>query len=245
MSSTTDDRQPRGEKGPGAKDSKLPDQYADAAPGSTDNPVALESSVTDASDPKRRRLLVLGASAVGGLGVAAVAMPMVASMLPSARAKAAGAPVEVDISKIGSGQIITVEWRGKPVWVVNRTEEQLGRLEDNPARLSDPGSEQPQQPEYAMNDTRSIKPEFLVVVGVCTHLGCSPTYRPDVAPADLGSSWEGGFFCPCHGSKFDLAGRVYAGMPAPINLEIPPYRFVDDGTIVVGEDSDASGATPA
>jgi len=245
MSSRQDDRQPPGEKGPGAKDRSVPDQYADATTDSVTNPAALESSVTDAMDPKRRRLLIAGASGVGGLGTAAIVWPFVASMLPSARAQAAGAPVEVDISKLGGGQLVTVEWRGKPVWVVNRTEEQLERLEADTARLSDPGSEQPQQPEYATNDTRSIKPEYLVVVGVCTHLGCSPTFRPDVAPADLGNDWDGGFFCPCHGSKFDLAGRVYAGMPAPINLQIPPYRFVDDGTIIVGEDSDASGGQPA
>ena len=195
------------------------------------------SSVADeVEDPKRRRMLVLGAAGIGGLGTAALAVPMLASMSPSARAKAAGAAVEADISKLVTGQLLTVEWRGKPVWVVKRNEEVLARLEEDTARLSDPDSTVEQQPAYAQNDTRSIKPEVLVVVGICTHLGCSPTYRPELAPADLGAEWDGGFFCPCHGSKFDMAGRVYAGVPAPYNLEVPPYRYVDDNIVVVGED---------
>ena len=195
------------------------------------------SSVADkVEDPKRRRMLVLGAAGIGGLGTLALAAPMVASMSPSARAKAAGAAVEADISKLTTGQLLTVEWRGKPVWVVKRNEEVLARLAEDTARLSDPESTVEQQPEYAQNATRSIKPEVLVVVGICTHLGCSPTYRPELAPADLGDQWDGGFFCPCHGSKFDMAGRVYAGVPAPYNLEVPPYRYVDDNIVVVGED---------
>ena len=195
------------------------------------------SSVADKiEDPKRRRMLVLGAAGIGGLGTAALAVPMLASMSPSARAKAAGAAVEADISKLTTGQLLTVEWRGKPVWVVKRNDEVLARLEEDTARLSDPDSTVEQQPQYAQNDTRSIKPEVLVVVGICTHLGCSPTYRPELAPADLGAEWDGGFFCPCHGSKFDMAGRVYAGVPAPYNLEVPPYRYVDDNIVVVGED---------
>ncbi len=214
---------------------------SDNGAGSPRGQLDLESSVSTAGlDPKRRRTLVRGMAAVGGLGVAAVAWPFVTSMSPSARAKAAGAPVEADIGKLGAGQLLTVEWRGKPVWIVNRTEEQLATLDADTARLSDPDSGQPMQPDYAANATRSIKPEFLVVVGICTHLGCSPTYRPDLAPADLGDDWDGGFFCPCHGSKFDLAGRVYAGVPAPTNLEVPPYRFVEDGLIVVGEDQGAA-----
>lgn len=192
------------------------------------------------SDPKRRRMLVLAASATGGLGTAALVLPMLGSMSPSAKAKAAGAPVEADISKIGPGQMITVEWRGKPVWIVSRTEETLARLETETARLSDPDSESESQPDYAKNAVRSVEPEYLVVVGICTHLGCSPTYRPEIAPADLGQDWDGGFFCPCHGSKFDMAGRVYAGVPAPTNLEIPPYRYADDNTIIVGEDTGAA-----
>ena len=197
----------------------------------------VEESFTDANvDPKRRKLLVRGAAALGGLGGVALAVPMLGSMSPSARAKAAGAPVEADISKLSPGQLLTVEWRGKPVWIVNRTDETLKRMAEGLDRLSDPNSEMEQQPAYAQNENRSIKPEYLVVVGICTHLGCSPSYRPDIAAADLGSDWDGGFFCPCHGSKFDMAGRVYAGVPAPTNLEVPPYRYVTDGLIVVGED---------
>lgn len=197
-----------------------------------------DSAVADnVEDPKRRRMLVFSAAGVGGLGTVALAVPMIASMSPSARAKAAGAPVEADISKLTPGQLLTVEWRGKPVWIVKRTEEVLKRLDEDTARLSDPESDVEMQPEYAKNSARSLKPEVLVVVGICTHLGCSPSYRPEIAPADLGDDWDGGFFCPCHGSKFDMAGRVYAGVPAPYNLEIPPYRYVDDNNIIVGEDA--------
>lgn len=224
------------------KDKETPDQYESADPSSVTNPENLESSIVEAKDPKRRKLLVGGAAIVGGLGTVALAAPMIASMSPSARAQAAGAPVEADISKLSPGQLLTVEWRGKPVWVVNRTEEALGLLEEDTARLRDPSSEESIQPEYAANPSRAIKPEFFVVIGVCTHLGCSPTYRPEIGAADLGGDWDGGFFCPCHGSKFDMAGRVYAGVPAPTNLEVPPYRFVDDGTIVVGEDPEGAAA---
>ncbi|MFK7994141.1 MAG: ubiquinol-cytochrome c reductase iron-sulfur subunit [Granulosicoccus sp.] len=197
-----------------------------------------DSSVAEkVDDPKRRRMLVLAAAGVGGLGTVALAAPMVGSMSPSARAKAAGAPVEADVSKLQAGQLMTVEWRGKPVWLVKRTDDVLGRLSAETGRLSDPDSAvETQQPDYAQNAARSIKPELLVVVGLCTHLGCSPSYRPEIAPSDLGADWDGGFFCPCHGSKFDLAGRVYSGVPAPTNLEIPPYRYEDDNIIVVGED---------
>ncbi len=200
-----------------------------------------DSSIAETiEDPKRRRMLVLSAAGVGGLGAAAVAAPMVVSMSPSARAKAAGAPVEADISKLEPGRLLTVEWRGKPVWIVKRTEETLSRLDADTARLSDPDSAVVMQPAYAQNAARSIKPEVLVVVGICTHLGCSPSYRPELAAPDLGADWDGGFFCPCHGSKFDMAGRVYAGVPAPYNLEIPPYRYVDDNNIVIGEDSEVA-----
>ena len=224
-----------------AKDKTTPDQYANTGNEDVYNPVEAESSVTlENYDPKRRRLLIAGAGAVGGLGVAAVGWSFVASMLPSARAQAAGAPVEVDVSPLAPGQLMTVEWRGKPVWIVNRTPDQLASLDDIAPRLADPDSEASVQPEYALNPARSLNPEYLVVVGVCTHLGCSPTYRPDVAPADLGADWEGGFFCPCHGSRFDLAGRVYAGMPAPLNLEIPPYSLTDGGTLVVGDEEGAA-----
>jgi len=218
-----------------AKNRKNPDHGA-AGVSSTAGPA--DSSVAETvSDPKRRRMLVRSAAAVSGLGAAALVVPMLGSMSPSARAKAAGAPVEADISKLTPGQLLTIEWRGKPVWVVNRTEETLKRLAQGTGKLSDPESAVEQQPAYAQNAARSIKPEYLVVVGICTHLGCSPSYRPEIAPPDLGEQWDGGFFCPCHGSKFDLAGRVYAGMPAPTNLEIPPYRYIDDTRIVVGEDS--------
>jgi len=200
--------------------------------------VAVDSSISsDGVDPKRRRLLVGGMTAVGGVGAAALGVSMLASMSPSARAKAAGAPVEADISKLAPGQMLTVEWRGKPVWIVRRTPEALASLESVLGELSDPDSLVEQQPPYAQNATRAIKDEFLVVVGICTHLGCSPTYRPEVAAPDLGADWEGGFFCPCHGSKFDFAGRVYAGVPAPTNLEVPPYMYLDDNRILVGDDA--------
>ena len=198
-----------------------------------------ESSIrVDQVDTKRRRMLVTGAGVVGGLGAVALAAPMVASMSPSERAKAAGAPVEADISKLEPGQRLTIEWRGKPVWILNRTPDALGSLSEVAGQLADPDSEVDQQPEYARNETRSIKPEILVMVGICTHLGCSPTYRPDIAAADLGSDWLGGFFCPCHGSKFDFAGRVYAGVPAPTNLEVPPYKYLSETVILVGVDSE-------
>jgi ubiquinol-cytochrome c reductase iron-sulfur subunit len=158
-------------------------------------------------------------------------------MQPSAKARAAGAPVRADISKLEPGQMIRVKWRGKPVWMVKRTDDMLQALPALDPELRDPDSEQPQQPAYAQNGYRSIKPEILVTVGICTHLGCSPTYRPDVGAADLGGDdWKGGFFCPCHGSRFDLAGRVYKGVPAPLNLEIPPHRYLSETELVIGED---------
>jgi ubiquinol-cytochrome c reductase iron-sulfur subunit len=191
-------------------------------------------------DLKRRRMLVTATSAVGAVGVGFAAVPFLASWNPSARAKAAGAPAEADISKLEPGQLLRVKWRGKPVWVVRRTDANLKDLASLDDQLADPASEIPQQPEYCKNAHRSIKPEYLVAVGICTHLGCSPTYRPDVAPADLGSDWKGGFFCPCHGSRFDLAGRVYSGVPAPTNLVVPPHQFVSDTQILIGVDGGAS-----
>lgn len=188
-------------------------------------------------DQKRRRLLTTGVGAVGALGAAAMAVPFVSSMAPSARAKAAGAPVEVDISKLEAGQRVVVEWRGKPVWVVRRTPALLESLETVKDNLRDIESDSSDQPEYAKNIHRSIKPEILVMVGICTHLGCSPTFRPDVAAADLGEDWLGGFFCPCHGSRFDISGRVYKGVPAPTNLEVPPHEYLSDTRILVGADS--------
>ena len=194
----------------------------------------------DEVDLKKRRFLTAATSVVGAVGAAYVAVPFVASMNPSAKAKAAGAPVEADIGKLEPGQIIRVKWRGKPVWVVKRTEQNLKDMESLNDKLADPNSDMPQQPEYCKNANRSIKPEILVAVGICTHLGCSPTYRPEVAPADLGPDWKGGFFCPCHGSLFDLGGRVYAGVPAPSNLEIPPHHYVSDAKLVIGLDGGAA-----
>lgn len=184
----------------------------------------------------RRRFLTLATAGAGGLAAVGVATPFLASFFPSEKAKAAGAAVEIDISKIEAGQMLTAEWRGKPIWVVNRTEQQLKDLPGLDGQLADPKSEAEQQPAYCQNETRAIKPEYWVAVGICTHLGCSPTYRPDIAPADLGADWKGGFFCPCHGSKFDIAGRVFKGVPAPTNLVIPPHKYLDDNTLLVGED---------
>ena len=183
----------------------------------------------------RRRFLILATSGAGGVAALGVATPFVASFFPSEKAKAAGAAVEIDVSKIESGQMMTAEWQGKPIWVVNRTDQQLKDLKALDGAVSDPKSEVEQQPENCKNETRSIKPNIFVAIGICTHLGCSPTYRPDVAPADLGSDWKGGFFCPCHGSKFDMAGRVYKGVPAPTNLVVPPYKYLSDTTVLVGE----------
>jgi ubiquinol-cytochrome c reductase iron-sulfur subunit len=158
-------------------------------------------------------------------------------MQPSAKARAAGAPIRADISKLETGQMIRVKWRGKPVWIVNRTDSMIETLPSLNDQLRDPESVEPQQPSYAQNELRSIKPEILVLIGICTHLGCSPTFRPDVGAADLGGDeWKGGFFCPCHGSRFDLAGRVYKGVPAPLNLEVPPHRYLSEDEILVGED---------
>jgi len=187
-------------------------------------------------DTRKRKFLIAATSVVGGVAAAGVAVPLVMSMMPSARAKAAGAPVEVDISKVEPGMLLTVEWRGKPVWVVNRSKEMLDMLNKHESQLSDPKSDQPQQPAYCKNATRSVKPEFLVAVGICTHLGCSPTYRKEVGAADLGADWPGGFFCPCHGSRFDLAARVYKGAPAPVNLVIPPHQYLSDARLLIGVD---------
>ena len=186
---------------------------------------------SDGIDKSRRRFLTAATSVVGGAGVVAVAVPFLASWNPSARAQSAGAPVEADIGKLEPGQQLVVKWRGKPVWIVRRDEEAIATLAKATDVLRDPASDESNQPEYAKNEYRSIKPEYLVVVGICTHLGCSPTYRPEIT-----ADWMGGFFCPCHGSKFDLSGRVYSGVPAPTNLDVPPYRFVSETTVLVGED---------
>jgi ubiquinol-cytochrome c reductase iron-sulfur subunit len=190
-------------------------------------------------DKGKRRFLIGASSVVGGVGAIAAATPFVMSFWPSERAKAAGAPVEVDISKVEAGQKINVEWRGKVCWIVNRTPAMLQTLPKLDDKLADPKSVQDQQPAYAKNEHRSIKPEYWIAVGICTHLGCSPTFRPEMAPADLGPDWMGGFFCPCHQSKFDLAGRVFRGMPAPLNLVVPPHKYLSDAKIVIGESAAA------
>lgn len=187
-------------------------------------------------DSKKRRFLIGATSVVGGIGVAAAAVPFAMSFFPGERAKAAGAPVDVDIAKLEPGQKINVEWRGKVVWVIHRTKGMLATLPKLDDKVADPKSDVDHQPPYAKNEPRSIRPEIFVAVGICTHLGCSPTFRPDVAPADLGPDWLGGFFCPCHQSKFDLAGRVFKGVPAPTNLYIPPYKFLSESRIVIGQD---------
>jgi ubiquinol-cytochrome c reductase iron-sulfur subunit len=188
-------------------------------------------------DQRKRRFLIGATGVVGGIGAAAAAIPFVASMFPSERAKAAGAPVEVDIAKLEPGQKIDVEWRGKVVWLIRRTPEMLATLPKLAPQLADASSQNSDQPAYARNETRSIKPEVLIAVGICTHLGCSPTFRKDVGPADLGADWLGGFFCPCHQSKFDLAGRVYKGVPAPTNLPIPPHKYLADTKVLIGVDA--------
>jgi len=185
----------------------------------------------------RRRFLITATSVAGGIASVAWATPFMMSMMPSERAKAAGAPVEVDISKLEPGMLLVVEYRGKAVWVLNRTPEMLATLPKLNDKLSDPKSERDQQPKYAQNLTRSIKPEILVTSGVCTHLGCSPRFRKDIAPADLGPDWLGGFFCPCHGSMFDLAGRVYKNVPAPTNLFVPPHTYLSENILLIGADS--------
>jgi ubiquinol-cytochrome c reductase iron-sulfur subunit len=188
----------------------------------------------------RRRFLAVATGVTGAVGAGFVAVPFVASWQPSARARALGAPVEVDISKLEEGALMKIIWRGKPVSILKRSPVMLQRLESEKVKLRDPDSEVDQQPEYARNEFRAIKPEVLVIVSSCTHLGCVPTSRFEVAPADLGPDWVGGFFCPCHGSKFDLSGRVFAGVPAPTNLVVPPYRYIDENTLVIGEDTEVA-----
>ena len=189
----------------------------------------------DKVDEDRRRFLRNATAVVGGMGAAAAAVPFLAAMQPSASAQAAGAPVTVDLSKLQPGEQMTVEWRGKPVWIVRRTPEAIATLDnENLGQLRDPDSAASDQPSYAKNRYRAIKPEFLVLIGVCTHLGCAPIYRPELG--SVRPNWQGGFFCPCHGSSFDFSGRVFKGVPAPLNLAVPPYRFVSEDIIVIGED---------
>ena len=184
---------------------------------------------------KTRRNLVVATCAAGGVASAGAAAPFVASMWPSERARAAGAPVEADISRLQPGELGVYEWRGKPVWVLRRTKEMLESLKNVADKIEDPNSEVQLQPDYAKNETRSIKPEYAVLIGICSHLGCSPTAKPE-PKGDMGPDWLGGFYCPCHGSKFDLAGRVFKGAPAPVNLEVPPHAYLSDTTLLIGED---------
>ncbi|STY28112.1 ubiquinol--cytochrome c reductase, iron-sulfur subunit [Legionella wadsworthii] len=185
-------------------------------------------------DEGRRQFLLTTTCVLGGLGALCALTPFVASWLPSAKAQAEGAPVQIDLSKMEPGEQVVVEWRGKPVWVIRRTQEMLHRLSTNASKLRDPNSLTKQQPDYAKNEHRSVKPEYLILVGICTHLGCSPKYKPNLG--ELGPNWPGGFFCPCHGSTFDLSGRVFKDVPAPINMEVPPHYFIGKHTLVIGED---------
>lgn len=195
-------------------------------------------------DTGRRRFLAASTAVVGGIGMATATVPFIKSWQPSEKAKAAGAPVTVDIGKIEAGQLLTVAWRSLPVFVVNRSQAQLGALPSQDPRLVDPRSDRSsadQQPKYAQNEVRSIKPEWLVLVGLCTHLGCVPDFAPQLKPEPYDPLWKGGFYCPCHKSRYDMAGRVYAGVPAPKNLLVPPYRFIDDTHIQIGVDPQEAG----
>jgi ubiquinol-cytochrome c reductase iron-sulfur subunit len=185
----------------------------------------------------RRHFLTVATAVTGGVGAVAAAVPFVASFRPSARAQALGAPVEVDVGKLEVGAFLKVLWRGHPIYILHRSDRMLSTLQADVALLADPSSMESIQPDYAQNEHRSVRPPFLVLEGVCTHLGCAPLFRPDVAAADLGADWPGGFYCPCHGSKFDLAGRVFAGVPAPTNLSVPPHRYINDSTILIGADT--------
>ncbi len=197
------------------------------------------AGATEPMDPKRRQLLFATSAAAAAAGLA-VAVPFVSTFAPSERARAAGAPVEVDISKLTPGSMMTVEWRGKPVWIINRTPEMMASLKKVEPKLADPHSTRPQQPDYATNEFRSIKPEIFLAVGICTHLGCSPTEKFQTGTAQgMAADWDGGFFCPCHGSQFDLAGRVLKNMPAPTNLEIPPHKYLAETRLLIGDDGKA------
>jgi ubiquinol-cytochrome c reductase iron-sulfur subunit len=191
---------------------------------------------------KTRRSLVVATSLAGGAATVGAAVPFVASMLPSERAKAAGAPVEVDISRLAPGELGVYEWRGKPVWVIRRTREMIESLKAVVPNLTDPQSKSSEQPRYAQNEYRAAKPDIMVMEGVCTHLGCSPQLKAADAKGEMGGDWMGGFDCPCHGSKFDYAGRVFRGAPAPTNLPVPPYTFVSDSMLLIGEDKEKKGA---
>jgi ubiquinol-cytochrome c reductase iron-sulfur subunit len=198
--------------------------------------------INEGVDKSKRQFLTSALTVVGAIGTGYLAVPFLAQMQPSVKAMAAGAPVEVDLGKMEPGQLLRVAWRGKPVWILNRTPKALDDLKNLDDQLSDPLSQASLQPAASKNRFRSIKPELFVALGLCTHLGCSPTFRPEIAPSDLGEKWKGGFFCPCHGSKFDLAGRVYSGVPAPTNLEVPPYRYLSDTRLIIGETTEEKAA---
>lgn len=200
------------------------------------NPASIQSESANKFHPERRRILI-ATSIASGCGLAAAAYPFLASMTPSERARALGAPVEVDLSGLRSGELLTVSWRGRPVWVLKRTPAMLASLEHDDTLLVDPNSTRSEQPKNCVNRYRSVKPEVAVIVGVCTHLGCTPTYRPEAGDTSIDVNWPGGFYCPCHGSKFDLAGRVFKAVPAPINLEVPPYSFASEQIVRIGDDT--------
>jgi len=188
----------------------------------------------------RRNFLANLTKVMGGVGGIFAVIPFLSTMSPSEKAKSAGAPIEIDVSGLKPGAFKVVEWRGKPVWVVRRTAEMINNTQEDNDILTDPKSLEEHQPKYTQNKFRSLNPEYLVLLGVCTHLGCSPLYKPNSKTAELGLDWKGGFFCPCHGSKFDLSGRVHRGMPAPYNLEVPPYYFVSESRIIVGKDRESA-----
>lgn len=194
----------------------------------------------DSTNTGRRRFLVGSTSVVGAAGVVGAAVPFIGSWNPSAKARAAGAPVRVDVSRLQPGEMLgpIPAWRGRPIFVIRRTEESLNVLNEDPGRLADPDSEDPEQPDYAANEHRSREPEILVLVGLCPHLFCSPTPHIEVRPQPFDSEWRGGFFCPCHGSRFDLAGRVYAGSPASRNMQVPPYSYESDNVLIIGVDEE-------
>lgn len=191
----------------------------------------------DGIDTSRRRFLTSTATVVGGVGAAATAVPFISTMTPSAKARAIGAPIEVDIGDMQPGDLKVEKWQGKPVWILRRDEESVAELAGLDGSLRDPDSDEEQQPDYAKNGHRSVKSEFLIVIGLCTHLGCSPTYSAKDGANSLGPDWKGGFFCPCHGSTFDLAGRVFKDVPAPTNLVVPPHQYLSDTRVLIGDDS--------
>jgi ubiquinol-cytochrome c reductase iron-sulfur subunit len=195
---------------------------------------------SDNVNASRRRFLIGATSVIGGAGAVGIAVPFVASWAPSAKAKAAGAPVKYNLDKVEPGAMVTVEWRGKPVYILRRTAELLATVTKSESFLSDPTSERPQQPDYAKNEFRAINDEYLIILGVCTHLGCAPKHKPEPGSVESKGGWIGGFFCPCHGSKFDLAGRVYKGVPAPSNLVVPPHQYLSDTVVLIGDDGGAS-----